>query len=181
MTCGAWRLVSSYPRPAELVRYGAAGPFRTDTRAGRLHNVGWAQAQFNLTTMSEAGYLSPMVWVDVEPVTGWPWSSNRSQNRAVVSGIIDGYHKAGLKTGIYSTQSLWAGIVGSTRFESCPEWRTAGGRGKVECELICAASPPASRAGLLVLAQWWRGERDLDVACPGHRTTAAMRTYFHRY
>ena len=119
-----------------------------------------------------------MVWVDVEPVTGWPWSSNRSQNRAVVSGIIDGYHKAGLKTGIYSTQSLWAGIVGSTRFE-LPEWRTAGGTSQSAALSKCSSA--GIQGGTAVLAQWWRGERDLDVACPGHRTTAAMRTYFHRY
>ena len=76
--------------------------------------------------MREVGLDSPIVWVDVEPVSPpAPWSRSRAANRAVLAGAVAAYRRAGLRVGFYSTPTMWRDIVGRVRYRF-PEWRTAG-------------------------------------------------------
>jgi hypothetical protein len=168
---------TSYPTAAELRRYGS-GPYRGRDMPNKLRNAGYRQAQFNVSTMRRAGLRSPMVWVDVEPSTKRPWSTNKAYNAAVVAGTVRGYQRAGLKVGIYSTVYLWDHIVGPVRFR-LPEWRTAGKRGYRVAQQRCTEE--SIQGGPAVLAQWWTSSVDSNVTCPGYGTIKAMKRYFRRY
>lgn len=170
--------MTTYPRPRQLDKYGAHGPYDRATPAGRLRNAGYNQARFNVRTMKQAGLDSPVVWVDVEPSTVAPWSGSKAGNRAVFEGVVRGYRDAGYKVGIYSTQYLWQGVLGGVRY-GLPEWRTAGGTSMSAALGKCSGSTVQGGPG--VMAQWWTSSRDLDVACPRHDSRSAMRSWFHKY
>ena len=113
---GAYSVVS-YPTAAQLSRYGGAGTLST-----RLYRTGVAEARFNLANLHKAGVARiPMVWVDVEPVHGWPWSTP-ARNNAVINGVIAAYQAAGVRLGVYSYASGWKEITGGRRLASLPTW-----------------------------------------------------------
>ncbi len=144
--------VNSYPNDQTLARYGKEGPFDAGSRLGALSNVGYQQAKFNLATMKRSGLQTPIVWLDVEPVPIFEWSSDTTANAAVVRGAARGYTDAGYRIGAYSTQALWTTVVGGLRL-GIPEWRAAGQTSRAEALRRCGATAcsraasPSSRSG----------------------------------
>jgi hypothetical protein len=129
-----------------------------------LHEAGYAQAQFNLQSMKAAGLDSPIVWLDVESVPYYDWSTSVSANAEVVLGAAQGYVDAGYRVGVYSTPHIWETIVGDLSL-GVPEWRAAGQTSRQEAESRCG--PDWSiQGGEAVLAQWVEDDRDKNVTCP---------------
>ncbi len=170
--------VTTYPFPRELRRHGADGPFGADTLGGRLANVGYQQARFNLRTMAAAGLTSPVVWIDVEDSSLRVWPRTPQRNRAVVRGLLRGYREAELLVGFYSTPYVWGQILGDARY-GLPEWRSAGETSRAAARARCTTG--SIQGGPAVLAQWWTTAMDFDLTCPGFGSPAAMATWFHRY
>jgi len=169
--------VATYPTRGQLRQYGGAGPRPGATRRDRLWNAGWAQARQNMTAMRAARLRSPIVWVDVEPVTPpAPWSGRLRENRAVLEGSLAAYRRAGLRVGLYSTPTMWRGIVGDVRY-GLPEWRTAGLSPR---RAALAACGPTRRfqSGAPVLTQWYTAREDFDMLCPGRPPGKVLREYF---
>lgn len=157
--------VVSYPDDDAVARLRDEGPFRGDTRLGALRNVGYQAAMFNVATMKQVGFRTPVVWVDVEPVNHFEWSDDVVANAAVVHGTVRGYRDAGFRIGFYSIGSLWERVVGSLRF-GAPEWRPAGERGLREALARCG-DDWSFQGGKAVLGQWVEDRRDRNVTCPG--------------
>ena len=169
--------VNSYPNDQTLARYGQEGPYDGGSRLGALSNVGYQQARFNIATMKRSGLQTPVVWLDVEPVPTFVWSSDTTANSAVVRGAARGYTDAGYRIGAYSTQALWATVVGDLRL-GIPEWRAAGQTSRAEALRRCGRDR-MFQGGEPVLSQWVQDNRDLNVTCPG--TSAEMTRWFHQY
>ncbi len=79
---------------------------------GGLHEAGYAQAQFNVQSMQAAGLETPIVWLDVEQVPFYEWSTDVVANAEVVVGAAQGYVDAGYRVGVYSTPYIWESLVG---------------------------------------------------------------------
>ncbi len=169
--------VNSYPDSGTLERYRDQGPYDGSSRAGALGNVGYQQALFNLATMRSAGLESPVIWLDVEPVPGFAWSADTAANAAVVRGAARGYTDKGFRIGVYSTQLLWAEVVGDLRL-GLPEWRAAGQTSRAEALRRCGPDR-MFQGGEPVLSQWVELGRDRNITCPG--TSAQMLRWFHQY
>lgn len=170
--------VLSYPDPQTLEQYGADGPYSLDDETNRLRNVGYAQARFNLSTMSDAGLRSPIIWLDVEPVPLFEWSRDPVANSAVVEGAARGYRDAGYEIGVYSTPSLWSGVVGRYSLGGVPEWRAAGQTSQEEALNRCGADWMI-QGGTGVLGQWVADSRDHNITCPG--VEADLSRWFFQY
>ncbi len=168
--------VVSYPDRATLAELGDDGPYDDSSRLGALRNVGHQAALFNLATMERAGLTSPIVWIDVEPVTHFEWSADPVANSAVVEGVVRGYTEAGLEIGFYSTPLLWETVVGNARFGG-PEWRAAGETSMKEALRRCR-DDWSFQGGPAVMGQWVEDNRDRNVTCPG---VAAPSRWFHQY
>jgi hypothetical protein len=168
--------VVTYPSPAQLSRYGGAGPAAGTHLRQRLENAGWAQARVNVDNMRAAGLASPVVWVDVEPVTApAPWSTNKAANRAVLAGAINAYRAAGLQVGVYSTTYLWQSIVGTVSY-GLPEWRSAGATSIRRARSMCTSG--SIEGGPAVIAQWYSADVDYDLLCPGPSALRVLRRFF---
>lgn len=157
--------VVSQPDAAAIEEHGARGPFDAATDLGALANTGYQQALANVATMRGAGLASPIVWMDVEHVPDFEWSSDLEANGAVVQGAARGYADAGYEIGVYSTPALWRAVVGDLALEA-PEWRAAGQTSQDEALERCGEDWQI-QGGEAVLGQWVEGQRDLDVTCPG--------------
>jgi hypothetical protein len=158
--------VVSWPAPATLEQVKDAGPYDGRTRVGALHNAGYAAAAASVRTMRGAGLDVPGVWIDVEPVPDFDWSSDTAENAAVVEGTARGYRDAGLQIGYYSVPSLWKRVVGSWTTGGAPEWRAAGETSMATALSRCGADWSFG-GGPAVLGQWIEEHRDRDVSCPG--------------
>ena len=156
---GAYSIVS-YPNSAELKAHGGAGSL-----SQKLRRVGLAQAARNIAVMRKAGLAAPMVWVDVEPVKGWPWSSTVSNNNAVIDGVLAGYRAAGLRTGLYSYAYGWKQITGGRSMPAVPIWATSGKNSQAAAAARCQTGKFSG--GPVWLAQWSDGQRDYNLTCPG--------------
>jgi hypothetical protein len=170
--------VSSYPDAATLADEGANGPYDASTKLGQLKNVGYAQARFNIGTMAVVGLLSPIVWIDVEPVPVFEWSKDLRANAAVIEGVARGYVDAGFRIGVYSTPSLYQRVVGDFDLGGVPEWRAAGQTSKAEALHRCG-DDWSIQGGKAVMGQWVEQRRDLNVTCPG--IAADLGQWFHRF
>jgi hypothetical protein len=169
--------VGSFPDQATLERYAELGPFDGSTRDGALANVGYQQARFNVTSMLRTGLETPVVWIDVEPVPDFEWSSDLAANAAVVRGLARGYRSAGYRIGVYSTPYLWETVVGDLRL-GVPEWRAAGQTSMAEAQNRCGEEW-VIQGGPAVLGQWVADNRDHNITCPG--AADEMGRWFHRY
>jgi hypothetical protein len=170
--------VNSYPDDETLAEHGDEGPYDGATRLGALRNVGYQQAMFNLATMEEAGLLTPMIWLDVEPVPVFEWSADLEANAAVVEGAARGYTDAGYQIGAYSTPLLWETVVGDFTLGGVPEWRAAGQTSREEALARCG-SDWAFQGGEAVLGQWVEDNRDRNITCPG--ASKQMFRWFAQY
>jgi hypothetical protein len=169
--------VASFPDGPTLRRLRGKGPYDGSTRLGALRNVGYQQALVNVATMQSAGLVSPIVWVDVEPVLLFDWSMDDEANAAVVVGAAQGYSDAGYAVGTYSTPALWELVVGSLDL-GLPEWRAAGLTSRAEALRRCRPDWTI-QGGDAVMGQWVVGSRDLDITCPG--VGRSLDRYFHQY
>jgi hypothetical protein len=170
--------VSSYPSAETLKKHGADGPYEATDRLGRLRNVGYQQARFNIGTMGQVGLVSPIVWIDVEPVPNFDWSADLQANAAVIEGVARGYTDAGFTIGVYSTPHLYRSVVGDLSLGGVPEWRAAGQTSRAEALERCG--PDWSiQGGTAVMGQWVEQQRDLNLTCPG--VAADLGRWFHRF
>lgn len=173
---GAYSVIS-YPEKRHFDEFGGQGPFEPRSTLGRLANIGYQQALFNIRTLQSAGLDVPAVWLDVEPVTGFDWPADTEANAAVVHGAAKAYADQGLAVGVYSTIALWQRVVGDLRL-GLPEWRAAGQTSRAEALRRCGAER-MFQGGAAVLTQWVEGARDHDVTCPGGSTYLSL--WFHQY
>ncbi|SFB70863.1 hypothetical protein SAMN04487968_10166 [Nocardioides terrae] len=176
LMAGAYSVIS-YPEKRHFDEFGGQGPFEAGSTLGRLANIGYQQALFNIRTMQAAGLDVPAVWLDVEPVNGFDWTSDTERNAAVVRGAAKAYADQGLTVGVYSTVALWQRVVGDLRL-SLPEWRAAGETGRAEALRRCGADR-MFQGGAPILTQWVEDGRDRDVTCPGGSTYLPL--WFHTY
>jgi hypothetical protein len=146
----------------------------TQQQYGGLRQAGYAQAQFNIASMNAVGLDSPIVWLDIEHVPFYDWSTDPAANAEVVLGAAQGYVDAGYRVGVYSTPHLWQSVVGDLSL-GVPEWRAAGQTSQQEALSRCG-SDWLIQGGIGVLAQWVEGGRDVDVTCPG--TETVLGDYF---
>ncbi|MCX6399450.1 MAG: hypothetical protein NTX33_05930 [Propionibacteriales bacterium] len=170
--------VSSYPDAATLKEYGADGPHDASTKLGRLKNVGYQQARYNIGTMGKVGLLSPIVWIDVEPVPVFEWSDDLQANAAVIEGVARGYVDAGFRIGVYSTPSLYERVVGNFDLGGVPEWRAAGQTSRAEALNRCG-DDWSIQGGQAVMGQWVAQKRDQNITCPG--IARDLGKWFHRF
>jgi hypothetical protein len=168
---------AAYPTRGQLRRFRHSGPYDGRSRIGALANVGHATARYNVRLMQTHGFITPHVWLDVEPSSTSPWSHHVRRNRAVVRGWVRAYRDAGYTVGFYSTTHLWRGILGGMR-PRLPEWRTAGPVSPRTALGKCRGGE-SFQGGRAVIAQWWTDHRDFDRLCPG--TEAVMEQYFHQW
>lgn len=176
LLAAAYSIIST-PVGDQLQRYGGTGPYAASTPAGRLANVGYQEARFNLRTMRAAGLTSPVVWLDIESVADFDWPDDPAANAAVVQGAVRGYTDAGFRVGIYSLPGMWQRIVGDLRL-TLPEWRPAGATSRAEALARCGGDW-MFQGGAAVFTQWVDGDRDRDVTCPGQ--SAYLSLWFHQY
>lgn len=169
--------VASYPEADALATYAQSGPFDGSTPLGALKNTGYQQARFNVTSMIRTGFETPIVWIDVEPVPDFEWSSDPTANAAVVEGIARGYRDAGYRIGVYSTPVLWAGVVGDFSLGGVPEWRAAGQTSSAEALSRCSAEW-SIQGGQGIIGQWVEDARDQNLTCPG---VSDLQQWFYRY
>lgn len=169
--------VVSYPDRQTLAALGGKGPYDASARLGRLSNVGYQAALFNVATMRRAGLRTPIVWLDVEPVPDFAWSSHLRANAAVLTGAARGYRTAGYRVGAYSTPAMWRSVAGGLRL-GVPEWRPSGSPEIGDATARCTSAAWSFTGGSGVIGQWLEAGRDLDVTCvPRMR----VDTWFHRY
>jgi peptidoglycan hydrolase-like protein with peptidoglycan-binding domain len=174
---GAYAM-TTYPTASQFSAYKYRGPFKATTFTGRMNNVGFAQARFNVASMRRAGLTSPIIWMDVEPYRPG-WSTSKIANKTLVDGARYGYTSAGYRVGFYSTKALWSEILGATRYRAA-EWRTAGPRGLAGARSRCASSY-SFQGGGAVISQWWTTNVDYDTTCPAANTSSLLAAYFHKY
>jgi hypothetical protein len=161
---GAYAL-TTYPGPRELRRYGSTGPYPAGASHAAQRNTGYAEATYNVETMSTVGLHVAMIWVDVEPYPTSPWTHHHAANRAVVTGMIRGYRDAGYQVGLYTYANGWRQVVGRWRLPKIPTWSTIGPGTAALAQKSCTHGPSG---GQTWLAQWWRNKRhDFDLICPG--------------
>ena len=170
--------IASYPDDATLKRDAWDGPFSGATLKGRLRNVGYQQARFNIESINDSGLQTPIVWIDVEPVPDFDWSADPAANAAVVAGAARGYTDAGYAIGIYSTPFLWETVVGDYRLGGVPEWRAAGQTSRAEATDRCGEDW-SIQGGTAVMGQWVEAGRDKDVTCPD--IASDLGRWFHQY
>ena len=167
--------LAAFPTAAQLTDHGAAGPWSSTTRAGRLSNVGYAEAQFAVDTLAAVGFDPAVVWIDVEPRPAQPWpaatAGQRLENRYVVEGLMRGLRDHGLAYGLYSFASGWESITGSWRVPGVPVWATAG-RLDYPTEALDRCTQPSFSGGRVYLSQWYDDVRDYDRTCDPYAFTA---------
>jgi hypothetical protein len=154
-----------------------SGPTRFSPAGVTGEQLGYQQARFNIGTMRRAGLVTPIVWLDVESVPHFDWSSDKQANAAVIKGAARGYTEAGYAVGVYSTPYLYAGVAGGMRL-NVPEWRAAGQTSRAEALHRCG-SDWVIQGGSGVLGQWVQDGRDMNTTCPG--ATAHLERWFHQY
>jgi hypothetical protein len=180
LMAGAYSVISRAEK-GQVAELGDRGPFDPATRLGRLANVGYQQALFNVGTMRAAGLEVPAVWLDIEPVSYYDWPPDTEANAAVVRGAARAYVDQGLTIGVYSVASLWQRVVGDLRL-ALPEWRAAGQTSRAEALRRCGPER-MFQGGTAVLSQWVDvrpdGARDRNVTCPGGSTYLSL--WFHQY
>jgi hypothetical protein len=156
--------LTTFPTTKQIRHNATAGPFTGHVVRAQLRNAGYAEATYNVATMHRLGMSVPMIWVDVEPYPAAPWSASFRHNRAIVVGAIRGYRDAGYPVGLYTNPNGWGEVVGNWQLPTVPTWATVGRRGRAKALAACTLGPSG---GPTWISQWWVGNKDLDLTCPG--------------
>ncbi|WP_127572187.1 FG-GAP-like repeat-containing protein [Georgenia faecalis] len=160
--------MATFPTAAQLGAYGDDGPWRSTTRAARLSNVGYAEAQYAVASLARVGWRPPVVWIDVEPRPAQPWptanAAQQRENRYVIEGLMRGLRDAGYSYGLYSYTSGWNDITAGWRLPGVPVWATAG-RLDYPDEALDRCTQPSFSGGRVYLSQWYDDTRDYDRTC----------------
>ncbi|WP_377959667.1 FG-GAP-like repeat-containing protein [Arthrobacter flavus] len=166
--------MAGYPTATQLSTYGSRGPWGSNTRAGRLSNVGYSEARFAVASMNRIGFRPPVVWIDVEPRPAQPWpastTAQQRDNRLIIEGLMRGLRDAGFSYGLYSYTSGWAEITGSWWLPGVPVWATAG-RLDYPTEALDRCWQPSFSGGRVYLSQWYDDTRDYDLTCEPYAFT----------
>ena len=165
--------IAAFPTAAQLTQYGGQGPWSSSTRAGRLSNVGYAEATFAVAALRRVSFAAPVVWIDVEPRPAQPWPTGAvalRENRTVLEGLMRGLHDVGIPYGLYSYTNGWAEITGSLRLPGVPVWATAG-RLDYPQEAQDRCGQPSFSGGHVLLSQWYDDTRDYDLTCGSYQFT----------
>ena len=167
--------IAAFPKASQLATYGSSGPWSADTRAGRLSNVGYAEAAFAVRSLTEVGLDPPVVWIDVEPRAAQPWPSataaQRRENRYVVEGLMRGLRDATVPYGLYSYAAAWQSITGSWWLPGVPVWATAG-RLDYPTEALDRCTQASFSGGRVYVSQWYDDTADYDRTCSPYAFTA---------
>jgi len=170
--------MATFPTQTQLDTYGDDGPYTTSSRAGRLANVGYAEAQYALASLGRVGWTPPAVWVDVEPRPAQPWpgstEAQKVENRYVVQGLVRALRDAGVGYGFYSYTNGWQEIVGSWPSPGAPVWATAGTLDYPN-EALDRCTQPSFSGGTVYLSQWTDGTRDYNRTCGAYQFTDLPR------
>ncbi|MEE6272311.1 FG-GAP-like repeat-containing protein [Georgenia wangjunii] len=160
--------MATFPTAAQLSTYGDDGPWRASTRAARLSNVGYAEAQFAVASLARVGWRPPVVWIDVEPRPAQPWPTGTAarvrENRYVIEGLMRGLRDAGYSYGLYSYTNGWNEITGGWWLPGVPVWATAG-RLDYPGEALDRCTQPSFSGGRVYISQWYDDTRDYDRTC----------------
>lgn len=166
--------MAAFPTSAQLSTHGASGPWSSATRAGRLSNVGYAEAKYAVATLGKVGWHPPVVWIDVEPRPAQPWptstAAQQRENRYLVEGLMRGLRDAGFSYGLYSYTNGWNAITGSWRLPGVPVWATAG-RLDYANEALDRCTQASFSGGRVYISQWYDDTRDYDRTCGSYAFT----------
>ena len=170
--------MATFPTSAQLTDFGDDGPFATSSRAGRLANVGYAEAQYTLASLGRVGWRPPVVWVDVEPRPAQPWpgasDAQKVENRYVVQGLVRALRDAGVGYGLYSYTNGWQEIAGAWPMPGVPVWATAGTLDYPN-EAIDRCTQASFSGGQVYLSQWTDGTYDYNRTCGTYQFTDLPR------
>lgn len=170
--------MATYPTAAQLTQYGASGPWRTTTLAGRLSNVGYAEAKYAVASLQRIGWRPPVVWIDVEPRPKQPWpagtDAKRALNRFVVEGYFRGLADSGYSYGLYSYTNGWNEIVGNWKLRNVAVWATAG-RLDYPTEALDRCTQASFSGGQVLISQWYDDTRDYNRTCGTYQFTPFPR------
>ena len=132
----------------------------------------WGAAAFRYAAnyaISQGADIRVTWWLDVEG-GGLYWSSNTTNNDAVIAGAIGAAHAMGLTVGIYSSPLTWSGIAGKYQ-PDVPlwvAWYTGNPQGNCATAMsFAAAHGDALPDGGVWLTQYTdnNGSLDGDYAC----------------
>jgi hypothetical protein len=108
------------PYPGDPVSMnGPAGACALNDLPCQYYNHSANNMLYALDVASRANVDAPMWWLDVE--VGNHWDRAKDLNALVVRAAMETLQKAGLRVGVYSTQSMWRRITGDAGF-GLPTW-----------------------------------------------------------
>lgn len=170
--------MATFPNATQLTTHGSSGPWNSSTRAGKLSNVGYAEAQYAINSLSRIGWRPDVVWIDVEPRPKSPWpgatATQRIENRYVIEGLVRGLRDAGFGYGFYSYTNGWNEITDGWSLPGIPVWATAG---KLDYpnEALDRCSQASFSGGKVYLSQWYDDVQDYDRTCGDYAFTKLPR------
>ena len=103
------------------------------------YNYGFKAAMYALDAASSRDVHATIWWLDVETVNSW--STDISDNRSALQGMIDAIHKSVIlaKVGFYSATDQWAVITGNWT-NKLPNWVGTGGTQLQTATAACKAN-----------------------------------------
>ncbi|CAI3797289.1 hypothetical protein [Pseudarthrobacter sp. MM222] len=126
---------------------------------------GYAKAYDDATIRGISNPAAYMWWLDVE--TGNSWSTDTGANRADLEGMAAFFASIGARTGLYSTRTQWAQIVGAvpsaSNLYTLPSW-LAGASSLALAKRKCSDAP-LTGGGKVTLTQYVSGGFDYNHSC----------------
>jgi hypothetical protein len=135
---------------------------------------GWAMAQHAAAIPGLRAPAEHRFWIDVESVR--TWHGDQRFNQAVVEGMAAAFTAPpsrggiGTTTGIYSTPSEWARIIGPLRagspLDRLDEWLAIGPATQADAVDALLHRWPLTANGRIRMVQWVEGPIDRNIAAP---------------
>jgi hypothetical protein len=138
---------------------------------------GWLMAQHAARIPGLRSPATHRFWIDVEAAP--TWSEDQRFNQAVVEGMVAAFTLPpaeggiGTTTGVYSSRSEWARIVGRLRtgspLDRLDEWIAIGPSTKAKAIDALLHDWPLTAGGRITMVQWVDGRIDRNIALPAGR------------